>query len=388
MEMKKKIMVRNIATILLFANFVFFVKTASSNQRQYSIKGSIGGLLEGERVYLTLICGGGDSLVQSKKFDSTVVHGGDFLFTGSIPEGPRMFWMGFGKHTQFVVLVLSNENLTIKAADINMLPAGTNIREYVMIEGSETDRNWQDLIGLTKIYILFTNSLQRYMIGINDPAISDPKVLTGVMDTKRLFEAQMQQILMSMPNKKAMPVFLWNLFLYMNRELLVKSIYDSLSDSLKDSYHGKKIGMLSKLCVGEYIPDINAYGLDGKLVSLSNIIPKGKATYVHFWSSDCLPCIDKSRELIEQYNMYHNSGFNVFGVSVDTSKDNWLSALDKARFPGFQVFSKAASINNATQLYQVRALPASVLVDSEGKIICWNADGGELQWYLDRVFKR
>ena len=64
----------------------------------------------------------------------------------------------------------------------------------------------------------------------------------------------------------------------------------------------------------------------GNIIRLSSL--RGKIVLIDFCASWCGPCRRESPNMVKLYETYHNQGFEIFGVSLDQSRVNWLSAIE------------------------------------------------------------
>jgi len=72
------------------------------------------------------------------------------------------------------------------------------------------------------------------------------------------------------------------------------------------------------------------------------------------------------------YQDYKDKGFDVFGVSLDTSHEKWLEAIEADQLTWSHVSDLAGWANAAGKLYGVQSIPHSVLLDKNGTIIAKN----------------
>ena len=83
--------------------------------------------------------------------------------------------------------------------------------------------------------------------------------------------------------------------------------------------------------------------------------------------------------MVTAYNKFKDKNFTVLGVSLDRSKDSWLSAIREDRLVWTQVSDLKFWSNDVAVKYGIESIPQNFLVDPDGKIIGKNLRGDELQ---------
>nr|WP_315248519.1 TlpA disulfide reductase family protein [uncultured Flavobacterium sp.] len=146
------------------------------------------------------------------------------------------------------------------------------------------------------------------------------------------------------------------------------------------------VTVLNGLAVGKKAPDFTANDPDGKPVRLSENL-KGY-TLVDFWASWCGPCRKENPNIVAAYKEYHDKGFNVFGISLDKKKENWVKGIQDDNLNWLQVSELIYWNSEIAKLYGVRAIPANYLVDSKGIIVARNLRGEELQTTLKTLLDK
>ena len=71
--------------------------------------------------------------------------------------------------------------------------------------------------------------------------------------------------------------------------------------------------------------------------------------------------------------------FDILGVSLDRSRDEWLKAIEDDGLVWTQISDIKYWQCEAAQLYAVNSIPATLLLDKEGKIIAKNLGEDELK---------
>lgn len=169
-------------------------------------------------------------------------------------------------------------------------------------------------------------------------------------------------------------------------------LFDNLAQNLQSSYLGKslkeRIDRAAKTEIGVMAPDFTQDDPDGNAISLSDF--RGQYVLIDFWASWCGPCRAENPNLKKAYEQFKDRGFTVLGVSLDNpgKKQAWLDAIEKDGLPWKQVSDLKGWGNEAAQLYSVSGIPASFLVDPEGKIIAKSLRGERLFEVLDEVLPK
>jgi len=123
------------------------------------------------------------------------------------------------------------------------------------------------------------------------------------------------------------------------------------------------------LAIGTRFPDFNEKDLTGKPLSIANY--KGKVVLLDFWATWCGPCRAEVPNVVAVYNKYHSKGFEIIGISLDRQPDKAKleSYTKENKMPWPQFFDGQFWNNKLSTKYGVRSIPATYLLDGEGKII-------------------
>ena len=90
--------------------------------------------------------------------------------------------------------------------------------------------------------------------------------------------------------------------------------------------------------------------------------------------------------LVEVYKKYKNKGFEIYQVSVDDNRIEWVDAIDKDHLSWINVGDMEGS-TDAVRKFNVKTIPYNYLLDAEGRVVAQNLKGPGLTRALDGIFK-
>ena len=134
----------------------------------------------------------------------------------------------------------------------------------------------------------------------------------------------------------------------------------------------------SKVAIGAIAPELEFPDPNGKMRKLSDL--RGKVVLVDFWASWCGPCRRENPNVTNIYSKYHDKGFEVFSVSLDSDAASWKRAIeaDKLVWPN-HVSDLKKWQSKAAAIYGVSSIPSTFLLDKEGRIVQRNLRGADLE---------
>jgi len=146
-------------------------------------------------------------------------------------------------------------------------------------------------------------------------------------------------------------------------------------ESLRQQDEGKRIR--EQLAQGTKFPDFDEKDVGRTPLSIAKY--KGKVVLLDFWATWCGPCVAELPNVLKTYEKHHANGFEIIGISLDHDemKLTGFTARNNMTWPQF--FDGKGWSNKLAVRYGVTSIPATYLLDREGKIIGRNLRGEALE---------
>ncbi|OEK04841.1 TlpA disulfide reductase family protein [Roseivirga misakiensis] len=309
-------------------------------------------------------------------------HKGNFEIEVAV-ETPSFYRINiYGQ--QFETIVLDDEDLSIEAEG----DGGSNIT----VSGSKDAENIEKLYAFLDEYQGLVGSFnQRYVSARNSGDQELLKSLTeeGLgLEQKKIdrlkelawdFDGSLVALLIVdyIPNKADEYYFL---------DSLVTKLKKDVPNAKDVDYFAQSLPFFKPaVSIGDMAPEITLPKPNGENLSLSDM--KGKYVLLDFWAGWCKPCRAENPNIVNMYNKYNEKGFDVFSVSLDRTREQWLDAIEKDglvwpnHVSDIKYFQSIAAID-----YKVNAIPFALLLDPEGRVIGKNLRGIMLQRKLESIF--
>ena len=139
----------------------------------------------------------------------------------------------------------------------------------------------------------------------------------------------------------------------------------------------ERVAVMKAVAIGHKAPDFTLNDTNGNPVALSSKIGS-KLLLIDFWAAWCRPCRQENPNVVKVYNEFHKIGFDVFGVSLDRKKEDWVKAIADDKLTWTHVSDLQYWSNAAAKMYAVNSIPANFLLDETGTIIGKNLRGEDL----------
>ena len=133
---------------------------------------------------------------------------------------------------------------------------------------------------------------------------------------------------------------------------------------------------------GQPAPDFALKSSTGENMRLSEY--RGDVVMINFWATWCGPCRQEMPLLDELYSRYQRVGFNLLGVNIDDDSGRAMDMIEDLGV-NFPVLFDARK--EVSKLYDVEAMPVTVIVDREGTVryVHHGYKPGYEDMYLDQI---
>lgn len=133
---------------------------------------------------------------------------------------------------------------------------------------------------------------------------------------------------------------------------------------------------------GKAAPDFALKSSTGENLRLSEF--RGDVVMINFWATWCGPCRQEMPLLDELYARYERVGFNLLGVNIDDDSRRAMQMIEELGVDFPVLFDAKKEVS---KLYEVDAMPVTVLVDREGNVrhVHHGYKPGYEEKYLDQI---
>lgn len=349
--------------------------SCTEEKRDFELKGTLTDS-KGENIYLEKIVNPAPILVDSTGIDEE----GNFEFKLYTPK------MGFYRiklgQQNFAMLILDSTD------KVKITGSAKDLGNTYKVEGSPESTLFMAYNDQYKNYVFQIDSLKNAFQSVMQSLKMDSLKMDSLSNLYRPpFESIMGRYHRELSatidkNPNMYSSLIWIEQLEPEKYL---GIYQKLDQNLTKKFPNDKyikamherLEMEMKTLVGQVAPDIDLPTPEGKSVTLSSL--KGRVVLVDFWASWCGPCKREMPNVVNVYKKFKNKGFEIYGVSLDRDRDQWLNEVKKQGMTWIQVSDLKFWESYPVKAYGIEGIPFTVLLDKEGKILAKNLRGLALE---------
>jgi len=305
--------------------------------------------------------------------DSAISKKGSFKMKGTVGY-PDMVQLVALNSMQRLAFYLENSGITINGKLDSLYNAG--------VTGSKTQDEYQSFIDsnkpLSERYSALYAEYQSARQSTNTNEIARiEKEAEAIQNEMTQLE---KDFVKNNPSSYVSPAILRNLSYDMDA-IEIEEAINTLDADIAQSPVAQDLmaraQVMKAVAVGQKAPDFTLDDVDGNPVALSSKIGS-KLLLVDFWAAWCNPCRQENPNVVKIYKDFNKKGVDIFGVSLDRDKEDWVKAIADDRLTWTHVSDLQYWNSAAAKLYAVNAIPANFLLDENGIIIARNLRGEDL----------
>lgn len=347
---------------------IISLMTACSSEPHYVVKGKIEGS-DSITFYLQKRDAG-----VTITLDSAVSKKGSFIMKGGAVAYPQLVQLVAGNTRKRTSFYIENAEITITGSLDSLFKAE--------ITGSKTQDELQAYIDSNKplsekysqTYIEFQAASREG----NEARVAElEKQAESIQDEMITLQ---KDFVKNNPGSYVSPSILGSLSYEMEAaeiESLINAMDSAVAATPQVISLKERVAVMKTVAIGQKAPDFTMNDVDGNPVTLSSKIGS-KLLLIDFWAAWCNPCRQENPNVVKVYTEFHKKGFDILGVSLDQTKEDWVKAIADDKLTWTHVSDLQRGDNAAAKLYGVNSIPSNFLLDENGIIIARNLRENDL----------
>ena len=137
--------------------------------------------------------------------------------------------------------------------------------------------------------------------------------------------------------------------------------------------------------IGKPVSNFSAIDLNGDSIALHDY--RGKVILLNFWAMWYSPGLREMPYLKKVYDTHKDEGFDIIGISLDYDEPKLRDYIQENDIPWRQILDNGTVKNSIAWQYAIPSIPATFLIDREGKLITREARGMDLEKFVAEAVK-
>lgn len=234
-------------------------------------------------------------------------------------------------------------------------------------------------------YATYRRMLAEYSLGIQQPDSSERQ------KAQEKWLADLEQFIERYPEAEDASEAM--LHLAVNHEFSGKlpeaeKWYKRLVRDYADSRAGERaVGAVRRLELTGKELSLSGPGLQGGTIDVQRY--RGQVLLVYYWSTWCKPCTEDLPVIRALYEQYHDRGFEIVGINLDSTPGPVEPYLSQHRVTWPQIYQPGGlEESKPATAYGIISLPTMFLVDKEGRVVNRNVSTADLKTLLPDLLKK
>lgn len=350
--------------ITLFLTLASLFLLAGCNQEtEYIINGVAGDYPDGTMVYLQM-----RDKPEWISVDSAKIVKGRFLMKGHVAPG-FLGYIGVGEER--TLIVVEHGEIVIDLKDGN--PHGTESKERLSTFSHDMENIEEQMADIfARMDSLDQNDTVTYgkfMARLEELDHAEMNLMAKTIEE-------------NIDNPLGVGMFCFYNSVFADNVDFLRNISEQIPEEyLQQRYVTKvleNVNTILRTSAGNHFTDLKMTTREGKEISLESLVNANKYVLIDFWASWCAPCRQSLPGIRKLYDDYVDRGLCIVGISLDDDKSSWENALVTFRMDWVQVSELRGWESEYAAAYGVRAIPATVLIDSTGTIVGRNLESADI----------
>jgi peroxiredoxin len=306
--------------------------------------------------------------------DSAVSRKGSFTMKKGAVDYPQLVILVAGNTKKRTSFYIENSEITIKGSLDSLFKA--------KITGSKTQDEYQELVDANKpLTDKYSKTYVEYQAARQEGNTARVAELEKKADSIQTEMTALQKsFIKTNPSSYVTPSIITSISYEMEAvelESLINSLDTTIAALPQIKALKERVEVMKSVAIGQKAPDFTMSDVNEKPVALSSKIGS-KLLLIDFWAAWCGPCRQENPNVVKVYKEFSKKGFDVFGVSLDQKKEDWVKAIADDKLTWTHVSDLQYWSSAAAKMYAVNAIPANFLLDEKGIIIGKNLRGDDL----------
>ncbi|MCX6334730.1 MAG: redoxin domain-containing protein [Bacteroidia bacterium] len=312
---------------------------------------------------------------QQVSINAAIVKNGMFTMEGQAIEYPIMTYLVTPGKREQTVIFLENSEITLSGHVDSLAKA--------IVKGSKTQDEYLTLLAkLSPLREKYEIGIKNYQSARNDNDTARlSKYAKELSEISEKLLVVQKDYIKNNPGSFVVPVIFYNIAGALSTQEtdgILKSLNSEVSKTWEVLTIKERNMALKAVDIGKKAPDFTLNDMNGNPVSLSSKTGC-KLLLIDFWAGWCAPCRKENPNLVKIYQRFKEQGFEILGVSLDRTREEWAKAVTADSLSWTQVSDLQYFNSKVAGLYSVTAIPANFLLDEKRVIIARNLRGEALR---------